>query len=333
MAKTLKTIAEKLNISRRTLSRVLKNDKNVAPETRERVIKFLEKEKYYPNFHAAQLASKKKVKIIGLILPKGAFLNADYYIIEILRGVAQVAEENEFEIMLYSHEHFETLSCLKLYKSRLVGGLMLVAMGRDDFEVALELKKEKVPFILINSHYDKIDSVNCNNKLGGYLATSYLIESGRKKIAFIHGHKKWVDAIDRFEGYRKALKEAKIPFDKDYVEFGYFAFEYAEAATKRLLNLRQPPDAIFAANDNMAIGAINAIKKAKLNVPKDIAVIGFDNIPTCEHFDPPITTVNQPLRRIASLGIKRLIEIMTADKKIHSQTKFVKPKLIIRKSA
>lgn len=333
MAKTLDKLARKLKVSRRTLSRVFKNDRNVSRATRERVEKFLKEEKYYPNFHAASLASKRKVKIVGLIFPKDSFLDADYYVIEILRGVAQATEESGFEVMFYTQDHFETASCLRLYKSRLVGGLILTGVARNDFEVIKEIKKEGVPFVLINSHYDKVDSVDCDNKLGGYMATTYLIKTGRRKIAFIHGHKDWINALDRFTGYKEALSEAKIPFNKDYVEFGYFALEHAELVTKRLLSLRQPPDAIFAANDRMAMGAINVIRDEKLRIPQDISVVGFDNIPTCQHFNPPLTTVGQPLREIAVLGTKRLIEIISASKKTGTQTKFIKPELIVRKSA
>ena len=333
MVKTLEDLAKKLKISRRTLSRVLKNDKNVSEETREKVEKLLKKENYYPNCHAASLASKKKTRIIGLVFPRGAFLKADYYTIEILRGVSQIAEENEFEVMFYTQDHFEANSCIKLYKSKAVGGLILIGAGKDDFKTLRQIKEEEVPFILVNSHCSQIDSVDCNNKFGAYLATNYLIKKGRRRIAFIHGHKNWVDAADRFEGYKLALNEAKIPPNNDYVKFGYFSFEQGAAATKRLLDLRERPQAIFAANDNMAMGVISAIKKERLKIPKDIAVIGFDDIPTSFHFNPSLTTVRQPFREIASLGTKRLIEVIHRGKGLKAQTKFIEPKLIVRESA
>ena len=333
MAKTLNELAEKLNISRRTLSRVLKNDSMVAEGTKKRIKGFLEKEEYYPNFHAASLASKTKVKIISLIFPKGAFLNADYYVIEILRGVSLAAEENGYEVMLYSQESFEASACIRLYKSKLVGGIVLTGIARNNFEVLRKMKKEKVPFVVINSHYRQTDSFACDNKLGGYLAVKHLINSGRRRIAFIHGHKDWIDAIDRFEGYKKALEEAKIPFNKDYLEFGYFGFKQGKLAAAALLNLKPRPDAIFAANDQMAMGAIKAIRERKLKVPRDVAVVGFDDNPACEHFTPPITTISQPLREVAYLGAKRLIEVMSTDKQLSPHLKLIKPAFILRMSA
>ncbi len=130
-----------------------------------------------------------------------------------------------------------------------------------------------------------------------------------------------------------ALREAKISYDKEYVEFGYFGLKDAELVAGRLLSLREPPDAIFAANDRMAMGALNVIRDKKLRVPQDISVVGFDDISACQHFNPPITTMSQPLRKIATLGTKRLIEIISTHKKTGAQIKFIKPELILRKSA
>lgn len=330
--KTLEELAKKLGISRRTLSRVLKNDKNVAEETRVRILKYLEREKYFPNIHAASLASKK-INVVGLIFPKDTFIDADFFALDVLKGVATAMSDNNYQLMIFTQDKFNSEQCLKLYKSKLVGGLILVAIASDDIPQALEVKKHQVPIALISSYCEGIDSFGCDNLKGGYIATKHLIDSGRKKIAFIHGHENWFDAEERCKGYKRALAETGIEIRKEYIEPGYFSYEKGEIAMEKLLSLEDPPDAVFAANDRMAIGAIKAIKKSGKKVPQDIAVVGFDNIPLCEHFDPPITTVKQSMKDIAYESGKVLLDSIASPKKRKAQIRLFEPKLIVRNSA
>ncbi|MFA5338648.1 MAG: LacI family DNA-binding transcriptional regulator [Candidatus Omnitrophota bacterium] len=329
--KSLEELAQKLNISRRTISRVLKNDKNVAEETRERILKHLDKEKYFPNIHAASLASKK-INVIGLVFPNDTFINTDFFAIDTIKGVARAANENNYQLMIFTQTKFDGDQCLQMYKSKLVGGLILVAISRDDTEKLEELRKQQVPVALLFAYSERADSFGCDNRKGGYVATKHLIDTGRKRIAFIHGHENWFDAEERFKGYKQALEEAGLQFRPEYVERGYFRYEDAEIVAKKFLLLDSPPDGIFAANDRMAIGAIKAIKGAGKRVPEDVAIVGFDNIPICELFDPPITTVDQPVVDIAyEAGSDLLNSINSPHRK--SYTRFFDPKLIIRKSA
>ncbi len=328
---TLEDLAKKLAISRRTLSRVLKNDKNVAQETRERISKRLEKEKIYPNVHAASLASKK-INVIGLIFPRGTFAEADFFAIDTIKGVARATEENDYRLMMFTQDKFDSIQCLKLYKSKLVGGLILVSLTKEDFVHFSDLKKNHVPISLLFAYSEEINSFGCDNRKGGCLATKYLIDSGRRKIAFIHGHEGWFDADERFKGYKQALSEAGFELRPEYVENGYFNYEEGEEAMNKLLALNNPPDAVFAANDRSAIGAIKAIRKSGRRVPEDIAVVGFDNIPLCELFDPSITTIEHPIKDIAYEAAKTLLGLIDNPRKKPSIRLF-EPRLIIRKSA
>lgn len=331
-ARTLEDIAKKLNISRRTISRVLQNDKNVAEKTRVRILEYLEKEKYFPNIHAASLASKK-VNVVGLIFPKDTFIDPDFFALDVLKGVAMAISENKYQLMIFTQDKFDKEQCLKFYKSRLVGGLILVAIASNDITQALEVKKQEVPVTLISSYCDGIDSFGCNNFRGGYIATKYLIDSGRKKIAFIHGHENWFDAKERCKGYKQALSDAGMEVRGEYIEPGYFNYEKGEMAMEKLLALGDPPDAVFAANDRMAIGAYKAIKKVGKKIPEDIAVVGFDNIPLCEHLDPPLTTIEQLMEDIAYESAKVLLNSITSpQQKKKPQIRLLEPKLIVRNS-
>ncbi|MDD4879385.1 MAG: substrate-binding domain-containing protein, partial [Candidatus Omnitrophica bacterium] len=249
-----------------------------------------------------------------------------------IKGVARAANENNYQLMIFTQGKFDGDQCLQMYKSKLVGGLILVAISKDDTQKLEELKKQQVPVALLFAYSERADSFGCDNRKGGYIATKHLIDTGRKKIAFIHGHENWFDAEERFKGYKQALEEAGLKFRPEYVERGYFRYEDAEVAAKKFLSLDTPPDGIFAANDRMAIGAIKALKTEGKKVPEDIAVVGFDNIPICELFDPPITTIDQPVVDIAyEAGSDLLNSINSPHKK--SFTRFFDPKLIIRKSA
>lgn len=329
--RTLEDIAKKLKISRRTISRVLKNDKNVAKETRSRISEYLEKEKYFPNIHAASLASKR-INVIGLIFPKDTFIDADFFTLDVLKGVAKAMSDNSYQLMIFTQDKFDSEQCLRLYKSRLVDGLILVAIASDDIPQAVEVKKERIPLALISSYCEGIDSFGCDNLKGGYIATKHLIDSGRKKIAFIHGHENWFDAQQRCNGYKRALAEAGIEIKKEYVEPGYFKYEKGEIAMEKLLSLEDLPDAVFAANDRMAIGAYRAIKKAGKKIPEDIAVVGFDNIPLAEHLDPSLTTIEQFMEDIAYESGKILLNSVTSPQKKKPQIRLFEPKLIVRNS-
>lgn len=331
-AKTLEELAERLSISRRTLSRVLKNDKNVADETRTRISKHLEKERYFPNINAANLASKKS-NVIGLIFPRNTFINADFFVMDTIKGVAEAMEQANYQLMIFTQNEIGNMQCLKLYKSKMVDGLIMVAISKEDFTQVEDLRKNQAPLSLLFAYCDKANSFGCDNPKGGYLATKHLIDSGRKKIAFIHAAPGWIDAEERFKGYKKALSETGMEFRKDYVENGFFDYEPGEAAMQKLLSVNDPPDAVFAANDRMALGAVRAVKKAGKRIPEDIAIVGFDNIPLCELFEPSITTVEQPVKDIACAGGKALLDSILSPQKKKPQTILFEPKLIIRESA
>lgn len=328
---TLEDLAKKLAISRRTLSRVLKNEKNVAQDTRERISKHLEKEKVYPNVHAASLASKK-INVIGMVFPKGTFKEADFFAIDTIKGIATATEENNYQLMIFTQDKFDSTQCLRLYKSKLVGGLILVSLTKEDFAQFSDLKKNQVPISLLFAYSEKIDSFGCDNQKGGYLATKHLIGLGRRKVAFIHGEEGWFDADERCKGYKQALAEAGIEFRPEYIGNGHFSYEGGEAVMKEMLSLDNPPDAVFAANDRSAIGAVRAIKEAGRRVPEDIAVVGFDNIPLCELLDPTITTIEHPIKDIAYEAAKTLLDLINNPNKKPSMRLF-EPRLIIRKSA
>ncbi|MFA6356008.1 MAG: LacI family DNA-binding transcriptional regulator [Candidatus Omnitrophota bacterium] len=334
MASTsFKEIGKKLKISRFTVARVLRGEKYVSEKTRALVLDHLKKEPYVPNVHSSVLFSGK-VKILGLVFLGEAFFSMEFYIQEIIKGVSEVAKKEGYQLMLFTQEQFNSSDCQRLYLSKQVAGFILPSIGKDNFKDIIELKDKKIPLVLLCSHLKNVPSFDCDNVTGGYLAAKYLLDSGRKRIAFLHGNENWVDAEDRFQGYKKALKEAGKEIGKGYVQYnsGYTYGDYEKAATKRLLGLKEPPDAIFAVNDRMALAVMSAVKEEGKSIPRDIAVVGFDNIPSCESFSPALTSVAQPVNGMAVAATRALIRAVSSGKN-GDRTQFFKPNLVIRKSA
>ncbi len=331
--RTLKKIAKELKVSRTTVARVLRNDKYVSEKIRTLVLNYLKRNPYIPNIHSGMLFSGK-TNILGLVFPGDALFGMEFFTREIISGVNRAAEKDGYRLMLFTQDRFNSLECLKLYMSRLVTGFILLGIGKNNFKNVLELKRKKVPLVLLCSHIRSVSSFDCDNVKGGYLATKHLLGSGRKRIAFIHGHKNWVDAEDRFKGYKKALKEAGRQLIKEYVQYNYSHnyLDYERIAIEKLLTLKEPPDAVFAANDRIALAAMSAIKKAGRKIPQDIAVIGFDNMPGCENFFPPLSTVAQPIKDMAFTASGSLIKIVSLGKE-KDCSRFFKPQLVIRQSA
>ena len=329
---SFKEIGKKLKISRFTVARVSRGEKYVSEKTRALVLDYLKKEPYVPNVHSSVLSSGK-VNILGLVFIGESFFSMEFYIQEIIKGVSEVAKKEGYQLMLFTQEQFNSSDCLRLYLSKQVAGYILPSIGKDNFKDVIELKNNKIPMVLLCSHLEGVPSFDCDNVTGGYLATKYLLGSGRKKIAFLHGNKNWIDAEDRFQGYKKALREAGKEIEKGYVQYnsGNTHGDYEKAATGQLLELKEPPDAIFAVNDRMALAVMSAIKEKGESIPRDIAVIGFDNIPSCESFSPALTTIAQPVNGMAVEATQGLIKAISSGKS-DGRTRFFKPNLIIRKS-
>jgi DNA-binding LacI/PurR family transcriptional regulator len=296
------------------------------------VLDYLKKEPYFPNAHSKMLFYGK-VPVVGLVFPGEASVMLEFYAQEIIKGVSKAIKEGNFHLMLVAQDDFNYQECLKLFKSKMVGGFIFPGVGKNNFSDIKQLKNEKIPQVLLCSHLDNIPSFDCDNVEGGYMATTHLIKEGYRRIAFLRGHRNWVNASDRCKGYKKALAKYKIKLKPDYIKYTHknMIVDFEKKAIEELLSLSSRPDAIFAANDRIAIASIKALKKKGIKIPKDIAVMGFDNILTRENFSPALSTIEQPIQEMAYAATKELIKIVISDKK-PSVTELFKPKIILRKS-
>jgi LacI family transcriptional regulator len=327
-------IAKRANVSSMTVSRVLNNSGPVAPETKKLINKIIKELNYQPNLIARSL-SQKKTMTIGVVIPKKTKMFLDAYSAEVLSGITDKAHENHYRIMLFPRD--DTFNkkggYLALANSNIVDGIVLVTNRIDDPYMP-ELMESEFPFAVVNynDHSKKLNFVDCKNIEGAMLAVNYLYKKGHRKIAHIVGDLNETNGIDRFNGYKKALKKLKLPIIDEYIVYGKFEKEIAYKEVDKLLNLKNRPTAIFCADDSMAFGVLEKLKERKLKVPKDIAIIGFDNTEIAAYQNPSLTTVKQPIYEIGTTSIDILLKLISKKTKPPIR-KMLNTELVIRESA
>lgn len=303
---TIYDVAREAGVSDATVSRVFNNKTNVKAATRDRVLQAAAKLGYVVNVQARSLAGGKS-NTIGLLVP--GLDNG--YIGEIIRGIDQELAHADYELMLYTtHRKGKNESTYLRYAANgLVDGLLLVVpLLSPTFLNALGALN--YPYVLI----DEVDpvgnsfSVDSTNWQGAYDATTYLIELGHRDIGFISGIPELNSTKERLKGYQEALQAHNLLIRPDLIVDGDFVQASGFEQSLQLLNLEHRPTAIFAANDIMAFGVMEAIREQGLQIPNDISVIGFDDIPQASTTHPKLTTVRQPLEQMGRVGVQLLLE-------------------------
>lgn len=329
MSVTIKTIAEKAGVSKATVSYVINNKAGVGEETREKVLKIIDDLNYKPNSVARGLAGQS-TEMIGLIIPD----ITDMFYADIIRGVELVANKLDYTINLCTThgEEAKEKKMLEYFSSGRVDGIILMVYGVDN-KLLVELKERRIPFVLIDysQNQDQFCNIVIDNYWGGYKAADYLIGLNHKKIAYIHGIKDNIDDQKRFSGFKEAMAENDLMINKKYIEYGAYTRKGGYQAAKELLSRAELPTAVFAANDQMAIGVINAIQEEGLSVPEDISVIGFDDIEASRLMSPGLTTIRQPTYEMGKLAAEKIFSELK-DEESCKENINLKAKLVIRES-
>lgn len=330
----LADIAKKANVSKMTVSRVLSGKGYVAPKTSERVKKIIAELNYHPNLIARSLSSKQ-TNIIGVIIPKIEQMFLDNYIAQILSGITDVALQNNYRIMLCPIEPKQNQDSeyINLARSKLFDGLILVKTRLDDPNIEI-LADTNFPFILVNhKKYSKnINFVDSRNIEGTKMAIQYLYNLGHRNIACVAGSMYETNGRDRLKGYKDAMKNYGLEIRDNWIIFGDFNREKTSQESRKLLTTTEKPTAIFCSDDYMAIEIIECIKKKGLSVPKDIAVIGFDDIELAAYVKPALTTIRQPIYELGKTSSQVLLNIIDGKQKTPFH-KLLDVKLIKRESA
>ena len=333
MTATMSDIAKKCGVSLTTVMRALKDKGEISQATKERILQAARELEYMANVPARILAGGKS-KIIGLMVAD----NANPYYAKLIRGVENVAKQNGYGIILYNTDETMELELgghLMLNEYR-VDGLLITSIisGSAPLE---NLSKNSIPYVLLNRYiegYDA-DSVRSDNQVGAYLITSHLCRLGHKRIMHITGNESISSVRERLQGYKRALAEHGIAFDKDLVVKCDLKMEGGYKCTLHALDrLTSKPTAIFAYSDLLATGVFRALKERGMRIPGDMAVAGYDNIDFAPFLEPPLTTVEQYAYEIGQNGMNILLEKINLQEGNIWQKRemIIKPELIIRES-
>jgi LacI family transcriptional regulator len=326
---TIVDVAEEAGVSFGTVSRVINNDVHVRQETRERVIGVMQKLGYTANRQARSLAGGRS-NIIGVLVPD----LGTGYIDEIIRGIDAELSLTDLDLILYTTHR--TASKEANYVANLARGVvdgLLLVLPRIPAEYIEILSDRTVPFVLVDHQQINRDypAVGTTNRQGAYHATDYLIHLGHTRIGFITGSMDLGCSEERLQGYRAALRTHRIPEDETLVYPGTFNQPDGYAGASTLLDLDDPPTAIFASNDVMAMGVMDAVRNRGLRIPGDVSVVGFDDIPQASLVRPALTTVNQPLEKMGRVATQMLLDLFQNDGKGDCRIE-LPTKLVIRES-
>ena len=327
----LTDVARAAGVSIATVSRVISHPEKVTSRTQLEVCKAMKELDYQPNRVARRLRQRGgKRHLLGLIIPD----IQNPFFAEIARGVEDVAYANQFAVILCnSDEDLKKESFyLDVMRAESVDGVILPPINDRDPAVT-KMAESGMPIVTVDRSLSDstIDKVEVDNRQGTFDAVAHLIKIGHRRIGLITGRSNVSTARDRKLGYEQALAANEIPVDPDYIRTGDYKQASGVALADELLTLPVPPTALFVANNLMAVGAIEAIHKRGLKIPSDVAIIGFDDLPWADVFDPPLSVVKQPAyevgRAAAELLLKRL-----GNPKLPPARLRLRPRLILRKS-
>ena len=319
----IKDVAREAGVSIATVSRVVNRLSTVKRENKARVENAVKKLKFRPNVSAQRLAAKQN-NAIGLVIPRYSDIFHSFYALQILQGVGLAVERMRLDLLLHITNGSTFLN------TSAIEGVIFSDIIENEDQVDNVLQMD-IPCVIMN-YLTKDLPVSCvaiDNIGGAMKAVEYLVKLGHTKIATITGELRSQVAIDRMDGFVEALDKNKIEKKDNYVKYGDFGRDSAIKATKELIKLKTPPTAIFAASDEMAVGAIQVAIESGVNVPGDLSIIGFDDNPLALSFSPvSVTTIRQPLHEMAMVATETLQKIITkkskGNKKIQLQCELIK---------
>jgi LacI family transcriptional regulator len=323
---TIQDVAKVAGVSISTVSRVLNGKVDVSSETQEHVRSVIEELGYTTNLAARSMRSLK-MNLIGLVMPDIAYP----YAFEVMRGVNQAIAESEFDLLLYttgdvrksgraSHEQ----KYVSLLNNSITDGAIIVAPVTGEFLTDAPIVS--IDPLMSNPNYP---SIHATNYQGATDAMNYLLELGHRRIGFISGRAELESSNRRLKGYQETLNKAGIPIDEKLIISGDYTTETGVICTRELLSLDLPPTAIFASNDQTAMGVYQVAQERGLQIPEDLSVIGFDNIMESRYMK--LTTVDQFIYKMGYVATQMLIKLINSEE-LDTQTYKMHTQLVIRDS-
>lgn len=325
---TIHDVAAAAEVSVSTVSRVLNDKDDVAAETYERVQQVIAELGYVSSLAARGMRSRR-TNVIGLIMPDVVSL----YSAAILQGVNQAIAQLDYDLLVYTNGSVrknrsasQETYFVSLLNGSITDGVIVVTPVATKFSTT-------APIVAIdpNNESPECPVIISTNRNGAIQAINYLTGLGHRRIGFITGRPELVSASRRLQGYRDGLAAAGIPVDEGLIQSGDYSTETAMTCAERLFALKCPPTAIFAANDQTAIGVYQAAQKYGLRIPEDISIIGFDNLREAAYLNPPLTTIDQFIPKMGASAVEMIVKLIngaTIENKLYK----TKTQLVIRNS-
>lgn len=329
---TLEDIAKRAGVSRSTVSRVINDQQYVRQDVRERVLHVIQETGFHPNVAARALASQRSW-MIGLVLPRSvSSFFGDPYFPRLTQGIAQACNRHDFSLGLFlvSTPEDEEKIFPRISRKGFLDGILLQSGAMND-QLNERLVNLTVPIVVVGRpfHTDDVSYIDVDNVKAAFDAVTHLVNLGYRNIGTITGTLNSTVGLDRKEGYLRALLKHGLAVNKSLIVESDFTEAGGFLAMEQLLASK--PDAIFAASDIMALGAMRAVRDAGLRVPEDIAFVGFDDLPLASHSNPPLTTVHQPIAKFGEGAVDILIDLIENGTK-PSRRIFMETELVIRDS-
>lgn len=323
---SIKDVARLAGVSITTVSRVINKFPTVKEKHKIKVLDAIKQLNFKPSVFAQRLATGHS-NVIALVIPRYEGIFYSFYALELIRGIGTLCEVLKLDLLLHLTDERSS------FNFRGVGGVIFSDIIGNEHQLK-ETIAQNIPSIVIN-HYTDDPQVNCiavDNVGGAQEAVNYLIGLGHKKIAHITGDLITQAATQRLEGYKKALKKNNIPLNENYIFKTDYSHGQARQAAEKLIKMNDPPTAVFVASDAMALEVISAVKESGKEVPRDLSVIGFDDNPSGLYGAVSLTTVRQPLVKMAQEAVKELNALINSKKKVAAKKILLPAELVIRES-
>jgi LacI family transcriptional regulator len=334
---TMKQVARAAGVSTQTVSRVINNRPDVAKETRQRVQEVIKELDYHPSALARSLISQRSYTL-GVVTAGLKFLGPS----RTLNGIASMAEELKYDLLLEELPRFDTEDIKPLLQDLVahhVDGIVWAVpeVGDNRRWVDEILMDVPVPVVFLTMQARaRVSTVSVDNYAGGVLATRHLLEQGRRHIGHISGPLDWWEARQRKQAWQETLQKAGIRTTDNQWAEGNWSSASGETVFEQLLQSFPEMDAVFVANDQMALAVLHITNCRGLNVPRDLAVVGFDNFAESAYFWPALTTINHNHHELGCRAVQEVVKQVEAsylNEKIESQTVLLSTELVVRQSS
>lgn len=335
---TIKEVASAAGVSTQTVSRVINNRPDVSPQTRQRVQEIIDQLGYQPSALARSLIRQRSYTL-GVVTAGLKYIGPS----RTLSGITRAAEEAGYSLLLKELPHFDANNVVPIFQtllSRHVDGIIWAVpeVGENHNWVNKLFLDIEIPIVyLAMKSQEKISVVSINNYLGGQMAVSHLLEQGYQRIAHISGPLGWWESRERLAAWRDMLIEADKEVKDEYWVEGNWSSASGAQAIEKLFGQYPEVDAIFIANDQMALSVMQYACRKGIKIPEDLGIVGFDDIPESAFFWPPLTTIQQDQHNVGEVAVEEMIKIIESYRHEHEPVRpksiMLTPTLIVRKSS